>query len=163
MAEETNGPAESAPDEAAGSAGTEPAIGAEGSNEEELRRQLDEELRKLRVQDVILQSVASIINLTARRIAKPDERDLEQGRVGIEAVRALTPMLPDEVQAQIRDALSELQMLYAREAGGGAPSDGSEGPTEPTPESGRPGPSQPSTSPGGRQPPPKLWTPPGTG
>jgi hypothetical protein len=139
------------------------APAADAPSEEELRARLDEELRALRVEDVILQSVASIVNLTARRIAKPDERDLEQGRIGIEAVRALLPQLPAEVQEQIRSALSELQMLYAREAGGGAAATG-EGAAQPaTEQARRPGPAEPSTTPGGRQAPPKLWTPPGVG
>ena len=75
-------------------------------DEEELRRRLEEELRKLRVEDVLLQSVVSLINLTSRRIAKEDERDLEQAQVGIEAVRALADLLPDEPAAQVRQALS---------------------------------------------------------
>ena len=56
-------------------------------NEEELRARLEDELRKLRVQDVLLQSVVSLINLTSRRIAKEDEQDLEQARIGIEAIQ----------------------------------------------------------------------------
>ena len=43
-------------------------------------RQLEEELRKVRVEDVLLQSVVSILNLAARRLAKDDERDLEQAQ-----------------------------------------------------------------------------------
>ena len=60
-----------------------------------------------------LQSVVSILNLTARRIAKEDERDLEQARVGIDAVRALVDLLDPEAQNS-RKALSQLQMLYAQ-------------------------------------------------
>ena len=48
------------------------------------------------VEDVLLQSVVSILNLTARRIAKEDERDLEQAQVGIDAVRALIDLLEPE-------------------------------------------------------------------
>src|SRR6266545_6171197 len=96
--------------------------GAEQPNEEEMRRRIEEQLRKVRVQDLLLESVASVLNLTARRIAKEDERDLEQARVGIEAVRAWVELLPEEPATQIRNALSELQVLYAnaaREGGGG--------------------------------------------
>jgi hypothetical protein len=97
-------------------------------SQEELRRQLEEELRRVRVQDLVLQSVVSIINLTARRIGKEDERDLDQARVGIEAVRALVGLLDDEPQSQVRSALSELQMLYARQAPGDeAPAEASQG------------------------------------
>jgi hypothetical protein len=131
-------------------------------SEEELRRRLEEEIRNLRVEDVVLQSVVSIVNLTARRLGKEDERDLEQAKTGIEAVRALVEVLPDEPRAQIRNALSELQMLYAREAGGagGAPAEGA---PEGEGEGQEPRPSEPRTMPGGRRPPSKLWTPPGSG
>jgi hypothetical protein len=121
-------------------------------SEEELRARLEEELRKVRVQDLLLQSVASLVNLTARRIAKEDERDLEQAKVGIDAVRALVDLLDPEPQAQVKNALSELQMLYAQQSQG----EGDEGPPE-----------QGGADPGeqqGPQPqrPSGLWTPPGT-
>ena len=77
-------------------------------------------MRKVRVQDLLLESVVSILNLTARRIAKEDERDLEQARIGIDAVRGLRrPARARGRRRQVREALSELQMLYAREAAGG--------------------------------------------
>jgi hypothetical protein len=137
--------------------------------EEELRAQLEEELKRVRVEDVVLQSTASIVNLTARRIAKEDERDLDQARVGIEAVRALLPVLPAEVQDQLRNALSELQVLYAREAGGGQPAgaeqaapDGEREPAAGGQDEPSPPPAQQPREPGARRPPPKLWTPPGS-
>src|SRR5881396_2416217 len=86
-------------------------------NDEELRAQIEEQLRKVRVQDLLLESVVSVLNLSARRIAKEDERDLEQARVGIEAVRAVIGLLDSEPAAQVRSALAEVQMLYAKEAG----------------------------------------------
>lgn len=127
---------------------SEGAPGGEGQpSEEEVRAQLEDEIRRVRVEDVILQSVVSILNLSARRIAKDDERDLEQAKVGIDAGRALVDLVNPEAQAQLRQAISELQLLYAKQAGGeGAPEqDASE--------------QEPSQ-------PPKddsdLWTPPGT-
>ncbi|MGH2951162.1 MAG: hypothetical protein ACRDKX_03865, partial [Solirubrobacterales bacterium] len=75
-------------EEQAGSAGAPeagPGAGGPPPDEEELQRRLEEQLRKVRVQDLLLESAASLLNLAARRIAKEDERDLEQGRIGIEA------------------------------------------------------------------------------
>jgi hypothetical protein len=86
-------------------------------SEEELRAQLEEEIRNVRVEDVVLQSVVSILNLSARRIAKDDERDLAQAKVGIDAARALTELVKPEAQPQLRQAVSELQLLYAKHAG----------------------------------------------
>jgi hypothetical protein len=124
-------------------------------NEEELRERIEEQLSKIRVQDLLLESVVSLINLTARRIAKEDERDLEQARVGIEAVRAVVGLLDDEQAKQIRGALSEIQMLYAKHAEGapGEPEGGAEAP---------PGRAEAPPQEGTRGGPSRLWTPPGT-
>ena len=65
----------------------------------------------------MLQSVVSILNLSARRIAKDDERDLDQAKVGIDAARALVELVNPEAQPQLRQAISELQVLYAKHAG----------------------------------------------
>jgi hypothetical protein len=120
-------------------------------DEEELQRRLAEQLRKVRVQDLLLESVVSILNLSARRIGKEDERDLEQARVGIEAVRAVLDLIDPEPRAQVQEALSQVQMLYAREAqGGGEPSGGEPG------EGGEPKEEPKVDRPSG------LWTPPGT-
>jgi hypothetical protein len=124
---------------------SQPTGGAQPS-EEELRARIEEQLRQVRVQDLLVESAASIVNLTARRIAKPDEQDLEQARVGIEAVRALVDLIDGEVQGQIRGALSELQLLYAR-ASKGEPLDA---PPEAEPAPEQPAPQKPES---------KLWTP----
>ena len=127
-----------------------------------MRARLEEEMRRVRVEDLVLQSVASLVNLTARRIAKEDERDLEQARVGIEAVRALVGLLDAEPQAQVREALSELQMIFAQASGEGAeaPESGQapeSGAGEPAAE--RPPPQAPRPSEGQGQGPSRLWTP----
>ncbi len=120
-------------------------------SEEELRAHLEEQLRQVRVEDLLVESAASIVNLTVRRIAKPDEQDLEQARIGIEAVRALVDLVEGEVAGQIRSALSDLQILYAR-ASRGEPLEGpaSEGAAEDD---------APAEAPKAAEPPPKLWTP----
>jgi hypothetical protein len=138
-------------------AGAPPPGDEPPQSEEELRARLEEEMRRVRVQDLLLQSVASLVNLTARRIAKDDERDLEQARVGIEAVRGLVDLLEPEPQAQVREALSELQLLFAQASGeGGAPAEdapaGEASPqAPPAPEPGPPKSRQESPS--------RLWTP----
>jgi hypothetical protein len=127
--------------------------GATPPDEEEFQRRLAEQLRKVRVQDLLLESVVSILNLSARRIGKEDERDLEQARIGIEAVRAVIDLIDPEPQAQVREALAQVQVLYAREAQGGEgePPAGEggagDGPQQQPPSGGRPS---------------GLWTPPGT-
>ena len=120
---------------------------AEGQpSEEEMRAQLEEEIRKVRVEDVVLQSVVSILNLSARRIAKDDERDLDQAKVGIDAGRALVDLVSPEAQPQLRQAISELQVLYAKHAGEGSADEDDSGGEPPS------APDQPKGDSG-------LWTP----
>lgn len=80
-------------------------------DEEQLRKAL----RELKVDDVLLQTVVTLINLAGRRLTVPEEKDKEQAHKAIEAVRALLPLCPEEEAAAVKDALSQLQMLYVKE------------------------------------------------
>src|ERR1700760_792698 len=95
--------------------------GAQQPSEAEVRAALEEQLKSLRVQDVLLESVVSMINLAARRAGLAgggeDERDPDQVRVAIDALRALMPLLEQTAPEQatpLREALSQLQMAYVR-------------------------------------------------
>jgi hypothetical protein len=71
------------------------------------------------VTDVLLQTVLTLVNLGGRRLGlggTEGEKDLEQARLAIDATRALVDLLPPDQTAPIKDALSQLQMAYAREA-----------------------------------------------
>jgi hypothetical protein len=148
---------EAADSENLGEGAEAPDAGAEAPDEAELRRRIEQGLREVRVQDVVLESVVTFVNLTARRIGKEDERDLEQARVGIEAVRALVELLEPEPRTQVQNALSELQMLYAQHAGGGGAAPGGGGPTPGGGAGGEEKPPDPPKPSG-----PGLWTPPGS-
>src|SRR3954452_22435693 len=91
------------------------AQGAGDVDEEQFRRQIEEQLKKLRVEDVLLQTVVTLVNLTGRRLTVEEEKDLAQAHTGIEAVRALLPLCPQDQLGPVKDALSQLQMVYARE------------------------------------------------
>lgn len=134
-------------------------------SEEEMQAALDEQMRRLTVPDVIIQTVVTLINLGARKLgltgAPEDaaERDLEQARMAIEATRALLPLVPAEV-GQVREALSQLQMAYAREAGGQDPPAAG----EPSSAAGaEPAPGPPGSAPAGdaerAKARAKIWTP----
>jgi hypothetical protein len=92
-------------------------------SEEELRAALEEQMRNIRVEDVIVQTVVTLINLGARRLGltgEGDPVDRDQARMAIDGARALMPLLPEvEEVAPIRDALSQLQMAYTQQAAGG--------------------------------------------
>jgi hypothetical protein len=103
-------------------------------NEEELL----EQLKKLRVDDVILQTVVTLINLGGQRLVG-EEKDLEQAKLATAGVRALLPLCPEEESKPVKDALAQLQMLFARES------------QEPKPE---PAPEPEKES--------RIWTPPGS-
>ena len=130
-------------------------------SEEELRAALEEQMRRITVQDVLIQTVVTLINLGGRRLglAGPPEqagdKDVEQARLAIEGARALLPLLPqDQDLGPVRDALSQLQMAYVQEAQG-APQAGEEKPAEE--------PQQPSEDDAERaKARSKIWTPPGT-
>jgi hypothetical protein len=99
-------------------------------SEEELRA-LEAEMDRISVDDVLLQTVVSLVNLGARRagLAGPDgpPADLDQTRQAIEGARALLPLLEARHGDQlgpVREALARLQMAYVQQSEGrgeGAP------------------------------------------
>jgi len=117
-AETTGGPGRG--EAAGGPGGGEPT-------EEELRAAYEAELSRLTTTDMIAQTAVSLLNLGARRLAppsddpaRPAERDLEQARDAIDAVRALLDILERRIPQELRplrEALSRLQMAYAGELG----------------------------------------------
>jgi hypothetical protein len=108
--------------------GPDPGTGAAGEpSEEELRRAYEEELKRLRVEHVLIEHVVAMINVGMLRTGlSPDteaERDPVQVRLAIESIRALMPVLEQAVPqqvGQIRAALSQLQMAFVKIGGGGA-------------------------------------------
>ena len=126
--------------------------------DEELAAAYEAQLKQIRVEDVLIQTLVSLLNLGGRRAGlsagTEDERDPEQVRQAIEGVRALLPIvepLLGKDAAQIREALSQLQLAYTQIAGGQAaapPAEPPAGAEEPNPD--EPGPAQSSG---------RLWIP----
>ena len=134
--------------------------------EQELQAAYEAELKRIRVDDVIVQTVVSLLNLGGRRAGlapgTEEERDLDQVRQAIDAARALLPLVEGQLgpDAQtLRDALSQLQMAYVQLSGRGgqeaaqapeeAPPPAPDEPAEP-PKAGEAGPAQRSG---------RLWIP----
>jgi hypothetical protein len=82
--------------------------------EEELRAAFEEQMRRITVPDVLVQTAVTLVNLGGQKLA--EDHDLEQARAAIEGARALLPLLPEEVQAPLKDALAQLQMAFVRES-----------------------------------------------
>ncbi len=132
-------------------------------SEEELR-QIEAEMERISVDDVLLQTLVTLLNLAARKagLAAPPGQpapapDLEQMGQAIEGARALLPLVEKRHADQlgpVRDTLSQLQMAYSQlsQGGGGEePPDGGGG-GEP-PQEPKPGGSGPAQSSG------RLWVP----
>lgn len=108
---------------------------SEHSSEEEaeLTEELVEALRQLKVEDVLIQTLVTISSLGYRRLGlTPDteaDRDLEQARLAIETMNAITPVLerfvPEQLVRDFRQSMANLQLAYAKAAGeaGVAPED----------------------------------------
>jgi hypothetical protein len=102
----------------------EPQDAQREPSEDELRAALEEQMKRITVKDVLLQTVITLINVSARKLGlagEETEKDLEQAKQGIEGVRALVPLLPAEEQAAVREPLSQLQMAFAQQATGHRP------------------------------------------
>jgi len=119
-------------------------------SDEELRA-IEAEMQKITVDDVLLQTIVTLLNVGARKAGlaspppaegeAPPEPDLEQVRQAVEGARALLPLVEPRHKEQlgpVRDALSRLQMFYAQRSGGQAPAEEpAKGDTGPAQSSGR--------------------------
>ncbi len=107
-------------------------------SDEEMRAAYEAELNRITSTEMILQTTVSLLNIGGRRLglertsdpgspppgspaasqSAAGERDLEQVRDAIDGVRALMPILERRMPRELgpmRDAVSQLQMAYARE------------------------------------------------
>jgi len=146
-------------------------MSTEQPTEEELRAAYEAEVKKIRVEHVVLEHVVSLVNLGMRRTGlskgTEDERDVEQVRLAIDAIRAMLPLLertaPEQVKP-VRDALSQLQLAFVKIGGAQAPSGAEqEAPTPAPAEGGRPTEASPeqskSSGKGPAQRSGRLWVP----
>ena len=91
----------------------------DGQSEEELLKQVEDELRKLKVSDLLVQMLYTVSSLGYRKLSAED-RDLDQAKLAIESLRALLPVLegavPEDVLRDFRQVTSNLQLAYAEAA-----------------------------------------------
>jgi len=85
---------------------------AEGPSPDELV----EELRRAKVSDLLVHTLSMVASMGFAKLA-PEGRDLEQGRIAIEALKALLPVLEghvdEEVSRDFGQVLANLQLAYA--------------------------------------------------
>jgi hypothetical protein len=88
-------------------------------DEQKLIEELQAELAKLKVSDLLLQTLYSVSSLGYHRLSG-ETKDLEQARLAIEALRALVPVLdgsvPEDALRDFHQVLANLQLAYAAAA-----------------------------------------------
>jgi hypothetical protein len=96
-------------------------------DQEQIARELAEELRRLRVEDILIQALITISSVGYRRLGLTDEtaedRDLGQVKLAIDTMTALTPVLehvaPVELIRDFNQSVASLQLAYAQVAAEG--------------------------------------------
>jgi hypothetical protein len=104
----------------------------EGLDQEALARELAEELRKLRVEDVLVNTLVHVSSIGYRRLGltedSSEERDLGQTALAIETMQALVPVLedflPEELVSGFQEQIANLQLAYAKAAQEAGDADG---------------------------------------
>jgi hypothetical protein len=91
-------------------------VAEEGKGEEELLAQLEAELKRVKVSDLLVQTLYTVSSLGYRRLGSED-RDLKQARLAIEALKALVPVLegsvPEGLARDFQQVVANMQLAYA--------------------------------------------------
>ena len=86
------------------------------ASEAEFAARLEEELKRLKIADVLVQTLYTISSLGYHKLGT-EHRDLPQARLAIESLRALLPVLKEDAPAEvIRDfeqVVANMQLAYA--------------------------------------------------
>jgi len=93
-----------------------------GDEQAQLARELAEELRKLRVEDVLVNTLVHVSSIGYRRLGLTEdsqyERDLAQTALAIETMQALMPVLegflPGDLVDGFEEQIANLQLAYAK-------------------------------------------------
>jgi hypothetical protein len=98
---------------------------------EPTEEQLLDALRQIKTEDVVVQTVATLVNLAGQKLSVDGAKDPDEAQKAIDAARHMLPLVPDDAKPPIQNALDQIQMLYVKE----------------------------TTSKEDEPPPPKIWTP----
>jgi hypothetical protein len=83
---------------------------------EPTEEQLLEALRQITTEDVVVQTVATLVNLAGQKLSVEGAKDPEEAKRAIDAARHMLPLVPEEAKTPIQNALDQIQMLYVRES-----------------------------------------------
>jgi hypothetical protein len=89
-------------------------------DEQKLVEELQAELAKLKVSDLLLQTLYTVSSLGYHRLSG-EAKDLEQAKLAIESLKALVPVLegsiPEEALRDFQQVLANMQLAYATAVG----------------------------------------------
>lgn len=78
-----------------------------------------EQLRRIKVADIVAQTATGLVELASMRLSE-ELRDLAQVRLAIDSLRALEPVIREQVSAELASglqaAITSLQLAYAEAA-----------------------------------------------
>jgi hypothetical protein len=77
--------------------------------------QLLEALKQIKTEDVVVQTVATLVNLAGQKLAVEGAKDPTEAQKAIDAARHMLALVPDEAKPAIQNALDQVQILYVRE------------------------------------------------
>ena len=93
-----------------------PGEGAPEVSEAEFAARLEEELKRVQISDVLVQTLYTLSSLGYHKLGT-EHRDLPQARLAIDSLRALLPVLNDAAPAEVvRDfeqVVANMQLAYA--------------------------------------------------
>jgi hypothetical protein len=81
--------------------------------------QLLDALRQIKTEDVVVQTVATLVNLAGQKLSVEGAKDPAEAKNAIDAARHMLPLVPEDAKPPIQNALDQIQMLYVRESSGG--------------------------------------------
>ena len=89
---------------------------APNPSDEELLQQVEDELKKLKVSDLLVQMLYTVSSLGYRKLSEQD-RDVDQAKLAIETLQAVLPVLEgtvgEDVLRDFRQVTANLQLAYA--------------------------------------------------
>jgi hypothetical protein len=83
---------------------------------EPTEEQLLEALRQIKTEDVVVQTVATLVNLAGQKLSVEGAKDPEEAKRAIDAARHMLDLVPEEAKTAVQNALDQIQMLYVRES-----------------------------------------------
>ena len=90
-----------------------------GAADEQLLQDFQEELKRLRVEDLLVQTLYTVSSLGYHKLGS-EHRNLGQAKLAIDALQALLPVVkdavPEPVSRDFQQVISNMQLAYAAAA-----------------------------------------------